>query len=541
METTHFGIRSDFGLENHGLVNLKTEYWNMSPPQLIEQAMLRGEGELARQGAFVVKTGYHTGRSPHDKYFVQHNLEDRQVFWNKDNKPISPHFADQLHQKLCAYLQGRDVFVHDMKVGAHPDYALPIRVVSEKAFAGLFSHDLFLRLPDEKLPQHVPEFTILHCPDLHADPKTDGTVSSTFIVVDLHKKMILIGNSGYAGEIKKSIFSIMNFLLPQQGVMSMHCSANLGADGSTALFFGLSGTGKTTLSSDPDRSLIGDDEHGWSDDGVFNFEGGCYAKVIRINPKYEPVIYAASRKFGTLLENVVIDPRTRIANFESNALTENTRAAYPIDFVENHVPEGRGGHPKNIFFLSADAFGVLPPISRLNTAQAAYYFLSGYTSKLAGTEVGLGKEPQATFSMCFGAPFMPLAPGVYADLLGEKIERHKVNVWLINTGWTGGPYGVGHRFELPYTRAIITAALSGELENVPMKQEGFFKLWIPERCPNVPSEVLNPIQTWEDKEAYAKAANDLIGRFDKNFEQFKDVVTDEIYHAGPSREALMAH
>jgi phosphoenolpyruvate carboxykinase (ATP) len=535
METQHFGTRSIYGLENHGLYNLRNVYWNISPPELVEQAVLRKEGELVNLGALVVNTGYHSGRSPHDKYFVQHGEEDKEVFWNSDNKPIAPKYANQLYQKLIAYLQGRDVFVKDMMVGAHPEYALPIRVVSEKAFAGLFSHDLFLRLPKEKLEKHIPEFTILHCPDLHADPKTDGTVSSTFVLVDLHKKLILIGNSGYAGEIKKSIFTIMNFLLPRKGVMSMHCSANLGKDGDAALFFGLSGTGKTTLSSDPNRFLIGDDEHGWAEDGVFNFEGGCYAKVIRINPKYEPIIYQATRKFGTLLENVVVDPETRLPDFDSSALTENTRAAYPIDFVDNHVPEGRGGHPKNVFFLTADAFGVLPPISKLSTPQASYYFLAGYTSKLAGTEVGLGKEPQATFSMCFGAPFMPLSPGIYADLLGKKIEQHNVNVWLVNTGWTGGPYGIGHRFELPYTRAIITSALEGELEQVPMHQEPFFKLWIPESCTNVPSEVLNPRNTWEDKEAYDRAANELTKRFAKNFEQFKGVVSEEIYQAGPGQ------
>lgn len=533
MDTKHFGIQSSYGLEHHGLYNYGNVYWNMSPPRLVEEAIKRQEGEIAHLGAFVVNTGYHTGRSPNDKYFVQHGKVDNEIFWNKENKPIAPEFAEQLYQKAIAYLQGRDLFVHDMMVGAHPDYALPIRVISEKAFAGLFSHDLFIRQPKEKLENHIPEFTILHCLNLHSNPETDGTVSKTFIVVDLEKKHILIGNSGYAGEIKKSIFTIMNFLLPRKGVMSMHCSANLGKDGDTALFFGLSGTGKTTLSSDPDRALIGDDEHGWSDDGIFNFEGGCYAKVIRINPKYEPVIFQAVRKFGTLLENVVIDPHTRIPDFDSSALTENTRAAYPIDFVENHVPEGRGGHPKNIFFLTADAFGVLPPIAKLTIQQASYYFLAGYTSKLAGTEVGLGQEPQATFSMCFGAPFMPLSPGIYASLLGEKIAKHNVNVWLVNTGWTGGPFGVGHRFELPYTRAIIAAALQGELENEPMKQEPFFKLWIPESCPGVPAEVLGPRKTWEDKKAYDRAAVDLTKRFAKNFENFKDVVSQEIYQAGP--------
>ena len=533
METEKIGIPSENGLEMHGLYNIRRSFWNLSPANLIEEALSRGEGQLASLGALVVNTGFHTGRSPNDKFFVKNDLEDQSVFWSKENKPISPEKYAQIYHKMVAYFQGKDVFVQDVMVGADPKHRLPIRVVSEKAFAGLFANDLFLRISEEEKAHHKPEFTILHCPDFKADPKADGTVSGTVIIVNLTARMILIGGTGYAGEIKKSIFTIMNFLLPLNGVMSMHCSANKGADGDVALFFGLSGTGKTTLSSDPERFLIGDDEHGWSDDGIFNFAGGCYAKVIKINPKYEPIIFEAVRKFGTLLENVVIDPQTRVPDFDSNALTENTRAAYPIDVVEKRVPEGYAGHPKNIFFLTADAFGVMPPIAKLTTAQALYYFLAGYTSKLAGTEVGLGLEPQATFSMCFGAPFMPLAPGVYADLLGKKIEEHKANVWLVNTGWTGGPYGIGHRFELPYTRSIITAALKGQLEKEPMHQEPFFKLWIPDQCPGVPSEVLDPKKTWKDPAAYDKQAQDLVARFMKSFEQFKSTVTEEIYLAGP--------
>lgn len=535
METERFGLPSEFGLDLHGLYNIRKIYWNLSPANLVEESLSRGEGALTNQGALVVNTGFHTGRSPKDKFFVKAGKEDADIFWSNDNKPIAPEKFNQIYQKIIAYFQGKDVFVQDLAVGADPKHRLPIRLVTEKAFAALFANDLFLRITDEQKAHHKPEFTILHCPELQADPSTDGTHSGTFIVVNLSEKLILIGGTGYAGEIKKSIFTIMNFLLPLKGVMSMHCSANKGANGDVALFFGLSGTGKTTLSSDPERFLIGDDEHGWSDDGVFNFEGGCYAKVIRINPKYEPIIYQAVRQFGTLLENVVIDPLSRVPDFDSDKLTENTRAAYPIDFVENFVPEGKGGHPKNVFFLTADAFGVLPPIAKLTTEQAAYYFLAGYTSKLAGTEVGLGQEPQATFSMCFGAPFMPLAPGVYADLLGKKIEEHKANVWLVNTGWTGGPYGIGHRFELPYTRAIIAAAIKGELEKVSMHQDEYFKLWIPESCPGVPAEVLDPRKTWADQAAYEKQAKDLIARFVKNFEQFKDTVTQEIYLAGPGR------
>ncbi len=533
METQHFGIRSQYGLEKHGLHNLQNVYWNSAPPFLVEQAILRQEGELAHTGSLVVNTGYHSGRSPNDKFFVKNDLSDKVIYWNSENKPISPEYFHRLHDKVIAYFQQRDIFVQDMLVGAHPANNLPIRLISDKAFAALFANNLFIRLPDDKLQNHIPEFTILHCLGLQADPQNDGTVSSTFIVADLDKKLILIGNTGYAGEIKKSIFTIMNFLMPVRGIMSMHCSANQGATGDVALFFGLSGTGKTTLSSDPTRALIGDDEHGWADDGIFNYEGGCYAKVIRINPKYEPVIFQAVRKFGTLLENVVIDPETRIPDFDSSKLTENTRAAYPIHYVDMIVEKGYGGHPKNIFFLTADAFGVLPPIAKLTKEQALYYFLAGYTSKLAGTEVGLGKEPQATFSMCFGSPFMPLAPGVYADLLGKKIEQHQVDVWLVNTGWTGGPYGIGHRFELPYTRSMVTAALSGELAKISMRKEPFFNFWIPVTCPGVPDEVLDPQQTWSDKEAYQRQAKDLIARFTKNFEKFRGVISQEIFDAGP--------
>jgi phosphoenolpyruvate carboxykinase (ATP) len=533
MPTQHFGVQSKYGLENHGLYNLRSVYWNMSPPSLIEQAVLRDEGQIAHLGAFVVSTGKHTGRSPNDKFFVKNDLEDEEIYWSKENKPISPEHFNKLYQKVIAYLQGRDVFVQDMMVGAHPDHRLPIRVVSERAWASLFAHNMFIRLTPEQIADHVPDFTILHCPELQANPEEDGTTSSTFIVVDLTKKLILIGASGYAGEIKKSIFTIQNFLLPRKGIMSMHCSANIGKDGDVALFFGLSGTGKTTLSSDPDRHLIGDDEHGWTSEGVFNFEGGCYAKTIRLSAKYEPIIYHATRRFGTILENVVVDPHTRIPDFDSSKLTENTRASYPIHFVDNYVPEGYGGHPKNVFFLTADAFGVMPPLARLTTDQAIYYFLAGYTSKLAGTEVGLGNEPQATFSMCFGSPFMPLSPNIYAQLLGKYIKETNANVWLVNTGWTGGPFGVGKRFNLPYTRSMVKAAMENKLDEVPMRQEPFFGLWIPEQCPDVPSEVLDPQKTWQDKSAYVQKARELIGRFQKNFEKFEGVVSVEVMKAGP--------
>jgi phosphoenolpyruvate carboxykinase (ATP) len=530
----YVGLPSDYGLDNHGLHNLGTAYWNLSPPELIEHTLSRKEGNLSSQGALVVNTGAHTGRSPYDKYFVQNDLEeDRKVYWSDDNKPISSQNFNVLYRKVIAYLQGRDVYVQDMQVGAHNENNLSIRVISEKPSASFFTHNLFIRLSKNELLHHVPEFTVLHCPNLKANPAEDGTVSSTFIIVDLSKKIILIGDTGYAGEIKKSLFTIMNYVLPLKNIMTMHCSANVGLDGNTALFFGLSGTGKTTLSSDPERRLVGDDEHGWGDDGVFNFEGGCYAKTIRLSPLYEPVIYKATGRFGTMLENVIIDPVTRIPDFDDGSITENTRAAYPIHFVQNYVPKGRAGHPENIFFLTADAFGVMPPVSRLTSEQAIYYFLSGYTSKLAGTEVGLGKEPQATFSMCFGAPFMPLSPQIYAEILGERIRKQKTDVWLVNTGWTGGPFGIGKRFDLPYTRAMIHAVLNGQLKNIPMHQEPYFGLWIPDHCPDVPTEILKPQETWSEITAYEDQTAILIQRYQDNTKQFEGIVSKEILRSGP--------
>ena len=526
------GIGSDFGLEKHGIKNYRTAYWNLSPAELITNAICRKEGRLTNQGALAVETGLHTGRSPHDKYFVKSGKEEQHIFWSKDNKPISPDDFEKLHQKALAYLQNKDIFVQDLIVGAHPDQHLPIRVISELAWANLLSQNLFI-IPEKKtLKNFIPEFTVLHCPFLQASPEYDHTNSNTFVVINLTRKLVLIGNTGYGGEIKKSIFSIMNYIQPLKGNMAMHCSANVGIEGDTALFFGLSGTGKTTLSSDEDRYLIGDDEHGWTEDGIFNFEGGCYAKTINLNPKYEPAIYKAAQRFGTVLENVVVDDH-HDPDFDDNSITENARAAYPIHFIKNHLIEGHAGHPQNIFFLTADAFGVLPPISRLTKNQAIYYFLSGYTSKLAGTEVGLGKEPLATFSMCFGAPFMPLHPRIYADLLGEKIEVHKADVWLINTGWTGGPYGTGKRFSLPYTRAMVKAALKKELDSIKFYRDDFFNLQIPESCPGVPSEILNPQATWRDKKAYTKQAVQLIARFNENFEQFVEIVSKEVFQAGP--------
>ncbi len=525
------GNPSNHGLENHGLHNLRTIYWNLTRAQLIEQAVANNEGHFSADGAFIVQTGKHTGRSPNDKYVVQYpGLED--LWWGKVNVPISSEMFERVYSKICAYFQGRDVYVQDLRVGAHPQHTLPIRVITEKAWHSLFSYNQFIRNTPEDACKQIPQFTVIQSENFQASPAEDGLRTGTFIIVNFPKKIILIGGTGYAGEIKKSIFTIMNYLLPIQGILSMHCSANIGQRGDVSLFFGLSGTGKTTLSSDPDRRLIGDDEHGWCDDGVFNFEGGCYAKTIRLNKDLEPIIWDATHRFGSVIENAVFDTASREVNFDSDAITENTRGGYPLEFVPSHVREGRGGHPENVFFLTADAFGVMPPIAKLDQAQAMYYFLSGYTSKLAGTETGLGEEPQATFSTCFGAPFLPLHPHVYAELLGEKIQKHNASVWLVNTGWTGGPYGVGTRFHLPYTRAMIQAVLTGQLEGVPFRKDDYFGLHIPESCPGVPAEVLDPQKTWSDPEAYARQARALIGQFEKNFKQYSEKVTDEVLAVG---------
>jgi phosphoenolpyruvate carboxykinase (ATP) len=530
----NIGHPSHYGLEHHQIYNQGTVYWNLYPPVLVEHVLRRGEGILAHMGAVVVNTTPYTGRSPNDKFVVKNGLkEDEDIWWGKVNRPMAPDKFDLLYHEMLAYLQGREVFVQDMLAGAHPTYQLPIRIVTETAWHSLFSRNLFLRMPPDKLDQRVPEFTLIHASGFLATPKRHATNSDVFIAIDFTRRLILIGGTDYAGEIKKSIFTIMNALMPHRGVLSMHCSANVGARGDVALFFGLSGTGKTSLSSDPERRLIGDDEHGWGDDGVFNFEGGCYAKTIHLRPELEPLIWEATHRFGTVLENVVVDPYTRRIDFDDDRLTENTRAAYPLDYIPNHVTEGYAGHPENIFLLTADAFGVMPPIARLNPEQAMYYFLSGYTSKLAGTEKGLGAEPQATFSTCFGAPFLPLHPSVYARLLGEKIARHNVRVWLVNTGWTGGPYGVGKRISLPYTRAMVRAALNGQLDNTAMRTDPLFGLEVPLECPDVPADVLDPRRTWADAAAYDRQAHVLIEEFHKNFTQFQGEVSVQIETAGP--------
>jgi phosphoenolpyruvate carboxykinase (ATP) len=506
-------------------------HWNASMSLLVEHALRRGEGVLSDQGALVFETGKYTGRSPRDKFIVREPSCEPHVDWGDVNQPFDAARFDALLERVRAHLHGREVWVQDAFAGAAPGHRLPIRVICERAYHALFARQLFVRPTADELARHAPECTIIAVPDFHANAERDGTRSEVFIVLNLARKIVLIGGTQYAGEIKKSVFSVLNYLLALRGVLPMHCSANVGDAADVALFFGLSGTGKTTLSADPARRLIGDDEHGWSDDGVFNFEGGCYAKCIRLDRRNEPAIYDAIR-FGTVLENVVVDPVTRVPDFADASLTENTRAAYPIEYIPNHVPSGRGGHPKQIVFLTCDAFGVLPPLSRLSREQAMYHFLSGYTAKVAGTERGLGSEPAATFSACFGAPFMTLPAVRYADLLGEKLRAHGVDAWLLNTGWTAGPFGTGIRISLPHTRALVDAVLDGALDNAPFRTDPVFGLRYPTACPRVPASVLDARGTWADPAAYDTQAHRLAERFHQNFRRFKDV-PPAIRDAGP--------
>jgi phosphoenolpyruvate carboxykinase (ATP) len=519
-------------LEDQGIRNVNAIHWNLSTPALYEQVIQRREGRVAHLGPLVVRTGQHTGRSPNDKFIVREPSSEDRIWWGPVNRPMAPERFDALRRRLLAYLQGKDLFVQDCFAGADPAYRLPIRVISEHAWHSLFARNLFIQATAEELATHVPRFTVIQAPDFHAEPEVDGTNSEVFIAIHFGEGLVLIGGTQYAGEIKKAIFTVMNYLLPQQGVLSMHCSANSGPSGDVAVFFGLSGTGKTTLSADPARTLIGDDEHGWSDRGVFNFEGGCYAKVIRLSAEAEPEIYATTRRFGTILENVAFNSATGRLDLDDASLTENTRAAYPISHIPNATRSGLGGHPRTIIMLTADAFGVLPPIARLTPAGAMYHFLSGYTAKVAGTERGV-TEPQATFSTCFGAPFMALSPTVYANLLGEKIADRDVAVWLVNTGWTGGPYGVGRRMAIAHTRAMIHAALDGTLAQLPTRQDPIFRLAVPERCPGVPDTVLNPRATWGDPAAYEAQAQRVAGMFARNFATFAPDAPGEVKAAGP--------
>lgn len=521
-------------LQEQGLRNIREVFYNYGTPALYEQVVRRREGLLAHLGPIVVRTGYHTGRSPNDKFIVKEPTSEKNIWWGKVNKSINDEQFNRLYAKMMAYIQGKDLYVEDCYVCADERFRVPIRVITEDAWHNLFARNMFRRYNDlTELEKHIPQFTVIQMPDFHANPEMDGTNSEVFIVINFAKKVVLIGGTSYAGEIKKSIFTILNYLMPLKNVMSMHCSANVGDRGDVALFFGLSGTGKTTLSADPNRRLIGDDEHGWSEDGVFNYEGGCYAKVIRLSEEAEPEIFETTRRFGTILENVQIDAQSRRIDLNDDTFTENTRAAYPITHIKNIVPEGVAGHPENIVMLTADAFGVLPPISKLTTEQAMYHFISGYTAKVAGTEKGV-TEPKATFSTCFGAPFMVWHPTVYAKMLGEKIKKHKVKCWLVNTGWTGGPYGVGSRMKIQYTRVMLNAALTGKLDKVETENEPFFNLEIPKSCEAVPSEVLNPRNTWHNKESYDEMAKMLAGMFIKNFKEYEAETAKEIIAAGPN-------
>jgi phosphoenolpyruvate carboxykinase (ATP) len=503
---------------------------NLSVARLVETALLRGEARLAANGALVAVTGARTGRSPKDKFTVDDEVTHELVDWGKVNKAISPERFEALLGRVTEHLCDRDLFAQDLYCGADPEYRMPIRVISEYAWHSLFVHQLFVRPDAEALATHVAEFTVIAAPEFEAVPERDGTASSAFIIANFTRKIILIGGTKYAGEIKKSVFGAMNFLVPQRDVLPMHCSANMGADGVTALFFGLSGTGKTTLSADPARQLIGDDEHGWGPTGIFNFEGGCYAKCVDLTEEREPQIYRAIH-YGAVLENVILDPETREPDYTDVRLTENTRVAYPVDFIDNAVIPGVGGHPRNVMFLAADAFGVLPPIARLTPEQAMYHFLSGYTAKLAGTEAGMGRDPVPEFSACFGAPFLPLAPRFYAEMLGERLRKHKAACWLVNTGWSGGKFGVGKRMSLKVTRALVNAALDGRLDKVEFVTEPAFGLSIPVSCPEVPAEILNPRNAWADKDAYDRTAADLATRFEANFQKFD--ASEAIRAAGP--------
>jgi phosphoenolpyruvate carboxykinase (ATP) len=520
-------------LAHIGITGAAAVHHNLSTPALFEEVIRRGEGRAAQGGSLVVETGDYTGRSPKDKYVVDEPSARDHIWWGEVNQPFSEDAFAALKARVLSHLQGKEIFVQDVYAAADPRYRVPVRVIGDLAWHSLFARALFRHdwAPGE-IEAFRPGFTVLAATGFHAVPSRDGTRSEAAVAIHFGERLVIIGATSYAGEIKKAMFTVMNYLLPRQGVLSMHCSANRGLQGDTAIFFGLSGTGKTTLSSEPGRALIGDDEHAWSDTGIFNIEGGCYAKVIRLNPQAEPEIFQTTRSFGTVLENVVMDDATRTLDLDDASITENTRAAYPVRQLTNVVPEGVGGHPRAVVMLTADAFGVLPPIARLTPSQAMYHFISGYTAKVAGTERGV-IEPQATFSTCFGAPFLPLHPTVYAEMLGERLERHRASTWLVNTGWTGGPYGVGRRISIAYSRAVIRAALSGALDEVAYEVDPAFGFQIPRSCPDVPAEVLDPRRTWSDGAAYDAAAADLAGRFADNFRQFADQAPVAVAAAGP--------
>jgi phosphoenolpyruvate carboxykinase (ATP) len=525
------GVERGAHLDREGIRTDRAK-WNLSTAALYEEAVKNQEAAIAAGGALICRTGQHTGRSPNDKFVVREASSDANINWGKLNRPMEQAQWDALHQDMLASIQGKALYVLDCYAGADPVYRLPVRIITEYAWHNLFCRNLFIDDPAAAAAQ-APEFTVIDVPSFKADPKRHGSNSEVVIALNFAKKLVLVGGTSYAGEMKKSIFSVLNYVLPLKNVLSMHCSANIGPSGDTALFFGLSGTGKTTLSSDPARQLIGDDEHGWSDRGVFNFEGGCYAKTIRLSAEAEPQIYATTGRFGTVLENVVFDSVTRALDLDDDRYTENTRAAYPISFIDNAVPSGVGGHPRNIVMLTADAFGVLPPIARLTPQGAMYHFLSGYTAKVAGTEKGV-TEPKATFSTCFGAPFLPLAPGRYAKMLGENIAKHQARVWLVNTGWSGGPYGTGRRMKIAFTRAMISAVLSGALDDVAYRHDDRFNLDVPVSCPDVPGEVLDARSTWANPAEYDAQALKLAKMFADNFKSFEADVAADVRAAGPT-------
>jgi phosphoenolpyruvate carboxykinase (ATP) len=529
-------MASLYGLEHVGLTNLRRVYWNLPEAALYEEAIHRSEGQLASSGPFVVNTGKHTARAAADKFVVREQTTEDAVWWGQYNRPFNPESFSALHARLCGYLQGRDVFVQDVWGGADPDHRLAVRVVTQKAWHSLFARTMFLKNRTvEEARRHVPDFTIIVAPGFQSSPMADGTRTETFIVLNFRQKLAIIGGTGYAGEIKKTVFTVLNYLLPLEDVLPMHCSANVGKDGQAAIFFGLSGTGKTTLSADPARSLVGDDEHGWGTGGVFNFEDGCYAKMIRLSPEAEPQIFSTTRRFGTILENVVYDPVSRLLDLNDEKLTENTRGAYPLDFIGNAVASRCAGHPKDVVFLTCDASGVMPPIARLTPDQAIYHFVSGYTSKIAGTEIGLGIEPEMTFSACFGGPFMVHHPYVYADLLKRKMLEHGATCWLVNTGWTGGPFGVGKRISIGHTRKLLNAALHGGLAAVGYRKDVVFGFDVPEACEGVPGEILDPANTWGSRQEYFRRYDALAARFIDNFKLLASGCPEGTAAHGPRR------
>lgn len=519
-------------LTDHNISTWKTAFWNLSPNGLIRETLDKRQGTLTNNGALSIKTGKFTGRSPKDRFIVKDELTSSTVDWNNINQPFDTGNFEILQTKLTRYLSGKDLYIKDAAACRDKDFRLKVRLIAEYPWSAQFVHNMFVRLPEQEIITHDPEWVIYCAPGFHADPEVDGTRDTNFSIINFTKKVILIGGSGYTGEIKKGIFSVLNFNLPRErDVLPMHCSANVGAEGSSAVFFGLSGTGKTTLSADPNRELIGDDEHGWSEKGLFNFEGGCYAKCIGLSKEKEPDIYGAIKP-GAILENIIFHPGTARPNYEDTSITQNTRVSYPIYHIENCHNQDFATHPDNIFFLTCDAFGILPPLSKLTPEQAMYYFISGYTAKIAGTEAGI-VEPLATFSACFGAPFLPLHPNTYAQMLGEKIKKHKVNIWLVNTGWTSGPYGQGHRISLKHTRSLISAVLDNKLADAEYETTSVFGLNIPTACPEVPTEILNPRNSWANKDAYDEKRFELAAMFNKNFEQFDSEVSADIKAAAP--------